>query len=169
MLELAAGSTYTPIATTTADGSSSQYTFNSISSSYTDLVVILSFPSAASGAGALSCQVNGDTATNYSQTYVSGDGTSAVSGRRTSQAYMRLTNYTDQGTYGGFNSALHFINYSNTTTYKTMLQRANQANSATETVVNLWRSTSAISSIKIYQAVAFPTGSTFTLYGILAA
>lgn len=158
--------TYTPIATYTSVGSAATYTFSSIPSTYTDLIIIISLPTAASGAGALSCQINGDTASNYSQTYLSGDGTSAISGRRTSQTYMRLTNYTDTATYGGNNLILQFMNYSNTTTYKTMLERANTAQAATEATVNLWRSTAAINSVSIYQSVNFPSGSTFTLYGI---
>ena len=63
-----------------------------------------------------------------------------------------------------------FQNYSNTTTYKTMLSRANAAGYV-QARVNLWRSTSAINTIKIsgQSGMTFNTGCTFTLYGILSA
>jgi hypothetical protein len=63
------------------------------------------------------------------------------------------------------------MNYSNTTTYKTVLLRSNNASAITVATVGLWRSTSAINTIKIYAdgAAVFSVGSTFTLYGIKAA
>jgi hypothetical protein len=58
------------------------------------------------------------------------------------------------------------MNYSNTTTYKTSLVRTN--NDRVAAVVNLWRSTAAITTIKLEEVVTgdIATGSTFTLYGI---
>ena len=65
---------------------------------------------------------------------------------------------------------IHIIqiqNYSNSTTYKTALGRSAQQSVAT---VGLWRSTSAITAVKIYPASGnFDTGSIFTIYGIAAA
>ena len=63
------------------------------------------------------------------------------------------------------------MNYSNTTTYKTVLTRANIASADVEAVVGLWRSTSAVNQLDVKQggAVTFSVGSTFTLYGIKAA
>jgi hypothetical protein len=60
------------------------------------------------------------------------------------------------------------MNYSNSTTYKTILGRSNAATSGTSAAVGLWRSTSAINSIEI-GTVSFTAGSTFSLYGIAAA
>jgi hypothetical protein len=68
----------------------------------------------------------------------------------------------------------HLQNYSNSTTYKTVLNRTNYAGSGGWTVasVGLWRDTSAITSIRIAisetQTGNFISGSTFTLYGIKA-
>jgi len=62
------------------------------------------------------------------------------------------------------------MNYSNTTTYKTGLVRANSAASGTDAIVGLWRSTAAITSIvATHDTAQFATGSTFTLYGIASA
>jgi hypothetical protein len=65
------------------------------------------------------------------------------------------------------------MNYSNTTTYKTALNRSNQAAGGVDATVGLWRSTAAIDTIRFYAntngSQNFLTGSTFTLYGIAAA
>jgi len=61
------------------------------------------------------------------------------------------------------------------TTFKTVLANSRvqpgSANySGVETIINLWRSTSAINTIKIMPNVnSFTSGSTFSLYGIAAA
>jgi hypothetical protein len=62
---------------------------------------------------------------------------------------------------------MNFLNYSNTTTYKTILSRSNRAEQATEAFVGLWRNSAAITSISIASAT-FTTNSIFTLYGIKA-
>ena len=63
------------------------------------------------------------------------------------------------------------MNYANTTTYKTTLVRHNNVSQTVSAVVNLWRSTSAITSITLSNesATNFDVGATFTLYGILKA
>jgi hypothetical protein len=63
-------------------------------------------------------------------------------------------------------------NYSNTTTYKSVLSRTNNAATETKAVVGLWRATpAAITTIDVGTGGAntFQTGSTFTLYGIKGA
>jgi hypothetical protein len=65
---------------------------------------------------------------------------------------------------------VHIMNYSNTTTYKTALIRANNAAVGVSLFAGLWRSTSAISTVAFTNAfpgsVSFATGSTCTLYGV---
>ena len=165
--------TYTPIATTTLGSAASSVTFSSISGSYTDLVVIINTGTTAGTGQPLRLQVNGDTTSNYSTTSLWGDGSSTGSARSSN------TSMTDNivgmdGNAGNYNQILHFMNYSNTTTYKTVLQRINRANAsnfpATSAAVYLWRSTSAINKIDIFPSTStLLAGSTFTLYGILAA
>jgi len=62
------------------------------------------------------------------------------------------------------------MNYSNTTTNKTVIGRHNGASGPVASV-GLWRNTAAINSIRISNssAVNFTIGSTFSLYGIKAA
>jgi len=165
---MAAGSTYTPIATNTLGSAASSVTFSSISSAYTDLVLVCN-ASVTSGSVNFVIQFNSDTATNYSWTSVGGNGTTAVSNRVTSTASPRLADdgylTTTIGTY-----VASIQNYANTTTYKTYLSRANGASVGVSAVVGLWRSTAAINTITLFPASStFPTGSTFTLYGIAAA
>lgn len=169
---MAAGSTYTPIATQTLVATSSGVTFSSISGSYTDLVLVSQNYMNGSQANLFIQVGNGsvDTGTNYSETYLSGSGTAASSGRDTSQSRIFFTNVSYPQTTT-FNMSIHnFQNYANTTTYKTILSRSNNSAIGTDAVVGLWRSTSAINTIKIYPSNnAFEIGSIFTLYGIAAA
>jgi hypothetical protein len=68
--------TYTPIATTTLGTAAASVTFSSISGSYTDLVLIIA--GVQSVADVPYIQFNSDTATNYSRTQLSGDGSSVL-------------------------------------------------------------------------------------------
>jgi hypothetical protein len=63
------------------------------------------------------------------------------------------------------------MNYSNTTTYKTIISRGDNPGFLVIALANLWRSTSAINIITMVSETGnnFVTGSTFTLYGITAA
>jgi hypothetical protein len=113
---------------------------------------------------------NNDSASNYSNTYLEGDGSSAFSGRRSNQ-----TSLIDFGvirtTANTFSTnILQIQNYSNTTTYKTALTRNGLASTALQAVVGLWRSTSAINRIDLSPGSGnFEVGSTFSLYGIANA
>lgn len=163
-------STYTPIATQTLGSAAASVTFSSIPSTYTDLVFVWNGTNNA--AEYIQARFNSDTGTNYSITNVTGDGSSAISNRKTSQNQVQLNWYSYPTTNVFEGSVIAFIqNYANTTTYKTVLSRANTASRATEAIVGLWRSTAAISTILLFPSgtATFNAGSTFTLYGIKAA
>ena len=167
---MAAGSTYTPIATTTLGSAAASYTFSSIPSTYTDLILIAGNLSAASTNNAFKMQINSDTGTNYSNTFLAGNGSSATSGRNANADSLR--GFDNPNILGPAVVTAHFMNYSNTSTYKTVLTRCSAAGYSTTAEVNLWRSTSAINSIKIFFATSgndIQAGTTFTLYGIAAA
>lgn len=163
---MAAGSTYTPIATVSPSGTTT-VDFTSISGSYTDLVLVTDF--AVSSAGDFYLRFNSDTGTNYSVTILVGDGTSAVSSRSSTIGYISPNYNSDQISQRVIHN-WSIQNYSNTTTYKTALCRYNNASRQTVAAVGLWRSTSAITSINIARSAGnFTAGSTFTLYGIASA
>jgi hypothetical protein len=168
---MAAGLTYEPIATTTLSSSQASVTFSSISGSYTDLIIVSNSGTTAGGDGAIYMRVgNGsvDTGNNYSFTYLQGNGTSAESGRANNRGEAIVMRTTGSLTANG---SAHIMNYSNTTTYKTIISRGDNPGFLVIALANLWRSTSAINIITMVSETGnnFVTGSTFTLYGITAA
>jgi hypothetical protein len=165
-------STYDPISTTTLGSAASSVTFSSISGSYTDLILIVNAKSSiTSGFPALRATINSDTGSNYSFTQITGDGSSATSSNLSSASYAFVANIpnTNSSSFGA--NIIQFMNYSNTTTNKTILSRINSADSSTIARINLWRNTAAITSILLTEGngANFIAGSTFTLYGIKAA
>ena len=170
---MAAGATYEPIATTTLGSAASSYTFSSIPGTYTDLIIVVNGTDSASGGNNWNLQFNGDTATNYSATRIRADGTTNDSARTTSATSILGIQMND--TLIGVQT-YQIMNYANTTTYKTALLRGGVGGSTTATflgaAVGLWRSTSAITSIKVLTnglTSNFAVGTMFTLYGIAAA
>jgi hypothetical protein len=161
--------TYEPIATTTLGSAAASYTFSSIPSTYTDLrLVINGLQTGTSGNPYIT--LNSDTGTNYSITVLSGNGTTATSSRSTSAAFIYCGITAEVRNTMIFMSTTDLMNYSNTTTNKTVITRAANASFGTDAIVGLWRNTAAITSITVdLDAGNWNTGSTFTLYGIKAA
>ena len=161
-------STYTPIQTTTLGSAQASYTFSSIPSTYTDVILVVQGTLGTTGTQGACIRVNGDTATNYSCTQLDGDGTSAASYRETSTTYLNIGVLA--GTRQG-NSIFQFQNYANTTTYKTILARGNDGGGYVRAAVGLWRSTASINSITLMNpgSATYQAGTTLTLYGITAA
>lgn len=159
-------STYTPLATTTLGSSAASYTFSSISSAYTDLVIIVA--SSNSSNTDTYVRFNSDSGSNYSSTYLRGDGFSTYSNRRTS--FNRILIEENGTGTGQMTTRLMVNNYASTTAYKTIMSRADAASNGTSMVVGLWRNTPAITSIEVgSDSGTFNAGTTFTLYGIKAA
>lgn len=157
--------TYTPISSITLGATTSSVTFSSIPQTYTDLILVYNGTSAVTN---LPIRFNSDTASNYSYTRIYGDGSSASSDRESNYTY---------GVYAIGSSAatiatIHINNYSNATTYKTLLGRGSYTTSGYVSMFcSLWRSTAAITSITLLGSTVpanFSVGSTFNLYGILA-
>ena len=159
--------TYEKIATTTLSSTSNDVTFSSVPATYTDIVAICN-TSITSGSADLWFNFNSDTGGNYSITFMSATGSAVQGARNTNATKMSVTNYgyleTTIGTY-----IVNIQNYSNTTTYKSTLTRANTTSNGLAFGGGLWRNTAAISTIKISPSTStFVSGSMFTLYGIKA-
>jgi hypothetical protein len=168
-----AGTTYEPIATTTLASDQLSVTFSSISSSYTDLVLVCGSFGMNAGGSAGRLRFNGDTGSNYSSTWLYGTGSAYGSGRDSNQTSMRVIGANQgPGTSNNDNYIFHIMGYSRTNINKSVVVRGNAPAGETYLITGLWRSTSAINSITIisYNGTdQFKTGSTFTLYGIAAA
>ena len=160
--------TYTPIATTTLGSAQATVTFSSISATYTDLVLIAWGGNSGNEFG---LQFNSDTGTNYGQTALAGNGSTATSTRNTSYNGVGMGGLASRSAP----SIVNIQNYSNSTTFKTSLVRGEQTRSGVECViafVNTWRNTNAITSITIRDLGGsnnIASGSTFTLYGVKSA
>lgn len=163
--------TYALITRTTLSSTASTVTFSSIPGTYTDLVLVIN-ASVSSGNPDVIFNINSDTSTNYSRTIFRGNGTTV-----SSLAHTNATaGYTDSAasastTAGAWNTTLHFMDYANTNTFKTILSKEHNAALGVSAMVNMWRSTAAITSILIQTTNSptdFSAGSTFNLYGIEA-
>ncbi len=167
-----ATNTYVAIDKVTVGTATSSVVFSSIPSGYTDLVIVFECFTTAAGARDVAVRFNGDTASNYSSTFFQGNGSAATSTRESSQTRMMI-DYSGAGTTSSTAEIgiVNIMNYSNATTNKTVLVRANRAGAGTDAVVGLWRNTAAITSVTlmfINGTDNFGVGSVFSLYGILA-
>jgi hypothetical protein len=160
--------TYEPIATTTLGSAATSITFSGIASSWTDIKVILTLNPATGTRPYL--QFNSDSGSNYSRTYLYGDGSAASSGNNTSMTSLSASvadaSVPSLWTYDLFSYA--------GSTKKTILSSVSLDSNGSGYVirgVHLWNSTSAINNIYIFSTVSnsFAAGTTATLYGIKAA
>jgi len=161
-------STYTPLQTQTLGSDAASVTFSSIPSTYTDLVIVINGGQVTAD-NYYGIRFNGDTTTNYSNTQVVGNGSTATSNRNSNQnvGYIHSTNQVSIAD----TVIVNVFNYANTTTYKTSISRGNSAAYRVVASVVLWRKTpEAINSISILGGgVNLLSGSTFTLYGVKSA
>jgi hypothetical protein len=171
--------TYVALDKITLASNGGAVTFTNIPQTYTDLRVVIQGGFVDSGflIGARVGNSSADSGTNYSYTTIRGNGSSATSYRKSNMVFGALCQQ------GGNNLnnviTVDFMNYSNTTTYKTWISRYGNAGEGTDAVVSLWRSTAAINTISIAEcgdggSGAFNygnmlAGTTFSLYGIVAA
>ena len=164
--------TYTPIARQVLASATGTVTFSAIPGTYTDLVLVTNIVGIGNiSAGAISCRFNSDTATNYSATYLIGDGTSATSARASNDTRMIVASPALNLGNNHFVNIVQIQNYSNATTFKTVLSRSSIAGAQVAAIAGLWRKTpEAITSItyESYNSQTMSIGSTFTLYGIKA-
>jgi hypothetical protein len=172
---MAAGRTYTPIATQTLGSAAASVTFSSIPGTYTDLMLVLGDLKSGTSSNSITVRYNSDSETNYSYTIITGTGSAGQSARESNKTYSFFGGY-NVGVDSTYPSVMvgHIMNYANTTTYKTGLSRYGIERAGgtgeTQAIVNLWRSTAAITSVTVATYTGnWSIGSVFSLYGILAA
>lgn len=163
--------TYEPIMTYNGTGSSGTISFTSISATYTDLRIILVGTETNGTFYEFDMRYNNDSSSNYSLTYLQGNGSSSTSGRYSNADKIRLGEAGTDTTLPTF-IIVDVMNYANTTTNKTALIRYNEFQSSAGDVgtkIAVWRSTSAINRIDLLNLGGnFTTITTATLYGIKA-
>jgi hypothetical protein len=167
--------TYQLISSNVLSSSAASVTFSSIPATYTDLVVRMSTRNdQASVFGGILYELNGDTSTTYSTTFVRGSGSAILSDRRSgtpnNAAYFLLStgNNATASTFGS--SEAYFPNYAGSN-YKVASAFTVSENNATTAyagaTANLYSASTAITSIKILsESGNFVSGSSFYLYGI---
>ena len=156
--------TYEKIATNTLGSATASVTFSSITGTYTDLVLIINGNSSTLADSNI--RFNSDTASNYSVTRLYGNGSTASTSRSSNQSEILAGDFN---TTSNTTTIIQINNYSNSTTYKTVLIRSGYAASIVFANVGLWRNTAAITSVTMFTSPGnFSTGCTFTLYGIKA-
>jgi hypothetical protein len=170
-----AGGSYESIATVTVgSGGAANVEFTSIPATYTHLQIraIARTDRAATGEW-LEIQFNSDTASNYSDHYFAGNGSTASAGGQANVSYMEVNRFpaasSTASIFGAF--VTDILDYANTNKNKTIRNLGgNDQNGSGEIHLGSgnWRSTNAITSIKI-----LPGGGTnlvqysqFALYGI---
>jgi hypothetical protein len=159
--------TYEPIATTTLGSATKNITFSSIPATYTDLRIVL-VSTIQTAADYIEITFNGTTS-GYSWTRMSGDGSTAASGRITSN-----TKWVPNLALGGSTTVPMLIttdifSYAGSTFKTGLMETSADLNGSGVVIrgVGLWQNTSAISSIKLeVQTYNFNSGTTATLYGI---
>jgi hypothetical protein len=160
--------TYEPIATTTLGTAVTTFTMSSIPSTYTDFRLVFT-PSGYSGAtGGIGIRYNTDTSTLYSTTYMRGTGSAADSGRTSANSIILQTPTLATTSIVFF--TLDTFSYTASTNKTSLWECSTDLNGSGLVVrgVGLYRSTSAINSITIYNpsGYTFNVGTTATLYGI---
>lgn len=163
----------------TASGSSNSLSFSNIPSTHQDLMVVLQARSTnASTTTQAIMFFNGDAgSSNYSATWLNGDGSSASSSRQSNFAQLYCVDGMPaaSATSGIFSTTtLHILNYTSTSAFKTVLIRQSadlNGSGLTRLTVGLWRATpAAITSLGINTVSGnYASGSTIALYGIKAS
>lgn len=172
--------TYVPIQTySISNSTTASVEFGAISTSaYTDLIIkAVGFCDTANLSQVI--RFNNDSSALYSLTYVGGNNSTTVTNRTSNSTGLSanyLTGWSGSSTSPA-NWSCHIMNHANTSIFKNIISRAGLVAGGvyigTETVVGLYRSTSAITSITVSAGYTashfFGSGTKITLYGIKAA
>jgi hypothetical protein len=162
-----------PIASITLVSAASSVTFSGIPQNYTDLLLVVAGRTSwtTDNFEGLRFRFNGDSGTNYSRTYLLHPSISI----RVSNSTSGEDVFNHSGSSNTHPSCLiaNIGSYSNSNTFKTMLSQsgglANQY--PISRTVNLWRSTTAITSITLSsaQSANLAAGFVADLYGLRGA
>jgi hypothetical protein len=172
--QIAAFGDFESIATITAGSTVSSIEFTSIPSTYTHLQIRGIVRTTNVGqADEVQIQFNSDTATNYSTHQLAGSGSSATSSAAANNSFMYGVYTTGAAatanTFGSI--VMDILDYKDTNKFKTMrnISGFDQNTSVGYVLMRSgnWRSTSAVTSIKLFGGASnIAQYSSFALYGI---
>jgi hypothetical protein len=161
------------IATTTLSTTAASITFSSIPATYTHLQIrMIARDTRAVTLEGFVVQFNSDTAGNYSDHSVYGDGSSAAAYANTSATFMSpYAIASANATANVFGvSVIDILDYANTNKYKTIRALTgvdNNGSGAVGLASGNWRNTAAITSVTVgAQVGTWVANSSFALYGI---
>lgn len=165
--------TYTLIQSSTVGvAGTSSFIFNSIPSTYTDLLIKVSSRFNSNGTANLNFRFNSDSGGNYYWQNIQGTGSTVRSTRASATTLFAIEDGiqgtdTTANVFG--NAEIYIQNYSSSSQNKTIISRAITENNAQPTRLTitggLWANSSILSSIEISGAT-FVQYSTAYLYGI---
>ena len=157
-------------------GGAANITFSSIPSTYTDLMLVCMLRNDSPPGtpfSAANLVINSDTAANYSQKYLSGNGsTTSSSSNSTLTAVYPVRTTATAATASTFASSTIYIPNYTVATSKTIsmdtVSENNAASAAQEIVAGAWSGTATINSLSLQNlsTYLFQIGSSATLYGI---
>jgi hypothetical protein len=166
----------TPIASQVLTTTAASVTFSAIPGTFTDLMLKTSIRNDDTSSGYAAFRFNGDTASNYSNTRLQGNGSTVVSVRQSAVTLLAYHQVDTSGdTANTFASGeLYIPSYTASQNKQVSYFSAAESNAASilmASVAGLWRDTSAITSLTILNisTFVFVAGSRFDLYGILKA
>jgi hypothetical protein len=155
--------TYTPLATVTLGTTASSVTFSNIPATYRDLIVI--FNGTGTASSNLIYRINGDTGGNYNRVQMQGNGSTTASAVGSNETESYAVGIGSVRTM----ARIELLDYSATNKHKTSLARGDDTSGLVIARANRWANTAAITSIACIAAgTTFATGSTLSLYGVIA-
>jgi hypothetical protein len=161
--------TYRPLATVTLGSSASSVTFSSIPATYRDLILVVNGETTG-GNPTVFARFNSDSGTNYPQVFMWAF-TSAQSGTNAGTGFFITSSTSLAG--ARFIGNVSVMDYSATDKHKTVLSRSGYKNASSidfvEASASKWANTAAITTFAVFtSANNFASGSTFSLYGVIA-
>lgn len=166
---MAAGNTYSIIASQTVPSNTNVVTISSIPNTYTDIIIVAYFISAGSLGIEYRTTINNDTAGNYA--YVIGS--KAVGGYGGSGSYT--DGFFKSAVYSGIGDTAQYFQidlFSYTNTHKKMVKIELHDTQESSYVTGQWQGTNTINRVDIATSSGLNqilAGSVITVYGIAAA
>jgi len=157
------------IETVYLEADTASVTFSSVPATYEHLQIRGTLRGASNGT--LAIQLNSDTGSNYSRHQMYGAGSSASVNKNAGIAFMNIAyvSWASENNPIYSTHTIDLLDYANTNKNTSVCSSWGFANDQVSFNSQLWDDTSAVSTIKLYEAGAganFVRGSEFTLYGI---